>query len=155
MNHEKWLSYTVKLAVEYAEKGGDPFAAVIVREDVIISSGTNRVESTLDPSAHAELLAIKEACTTLQTTDLSDCILYASGEPCAMCLGAAYWSSVGEIYFACSKQDAFEAVGFTDPLKNFFTDQLRPAWERSVPFIQKKTEHAVEPFKVWQKQKKS
>lgn len=152
MYEQKWLSHAVELAAECAARGGDPFAAIVVRNGEIIGSGLNRVESMCDPSAHAELLAIKEACATVGSTNLSDCILYASGEPCPMCLGAAYWSSVKEIYYACSKQDAHNAVGFDDPLDRFFTDQQQPPAERSVPFIQKRMNQAIQPFLEWQKQ---
>ena len=88
--HEKWLQHTIEMAVTNVIEGEGPFAAIIVKEGKIIGSGTNLVHLHNDPSAHAELLAIREACSYLATTDLSDCILYASGEPCPMCLGAAY-----------------------------------------------------------------
>ena len=90
MTHEKWLHQTINMAVENVKQGGGPFAAVVVKDGRIIGKGTNLVHLQNDPSAHAELLAIREACKTLSSMDLSDCILYASGEPCPMCLGAAY-----------------------------------------------------------------
>ncbi|AXI00348.1 nucleoside deaminase [Sporosarcina sp. PTS2304] len=151
MNHEKWLNYTVQIAIENVKDGGGPFAAIIVKDDKIIGSGTNQVEFTHDPSAHAELLAIKEACTTLKTLDLSDCILYASGEPCPMCLGASYWASVGAIYYTGSKQEAYEEVGFSNPLHNFYPDQQLAPEDRSIPFIQHKTATAMTPFIEWKK----
>lgn len=119
-----------------------------MKDGVIIGKGTNRVHINNDPSAHAELLAIREACTKLQTTDLSDCILYASGEPCPMCLGAAYWSTVGHIYYACSKTDAANETGFSNPLKDYFTDQQKAPADRLVPFIHLKTENALAPFQA-------
>ncbi|WP_153723104.1 nucleoside deaminase [Sporosarcina cascadiensis] len=151
MNHEKWLKHTVEMATENVSNGGGPFAAVIVKDGVIIGSGTNLVESACDPSAHAELLAIKEACAKLQSLDLSDCVLYASGEPCPMCLGAAYWATVGKILYACSKQDAYEETGFTNPVQAFFPDQELQPEERFIPFIQQKTADALQPFLAWQK----
>lgn len=152
MNHEKWLAHTVDMAVKNVESGGGPFASIVVKDGEIIGSGTNMVQSTYDPSAHAELLAIKEACAALQTVDLSDCVLYASGEPCPMCLGASYWASVGEIFYACSKQDAHDAVQFPDPIKEFFPDQQLSPEKRTVPFIQKKIADAVKPFVIWNEQ---
>lgn len=154
MNHEKWLEHTIELAIEQVKRGGGPFAAIIVKDGEIIGSGTNLVESTYDPSAHAELLAIKEACAKLRTVDLSDCVLYASGEPCPMCLGASYWATVGEIYYACSKQDAYEEVGFSNPLSNFFTDQQLPPEKRLIPFIQQKSANALAPFIEWEKRQR-
>lgn len=144
MNHEKWLQQTIELAIENVHAGGGPFA--IVKDGEIISSGTNLVQSTVDPTAHAELLAIKKACATLQMLDLSDCVLYASGELCPMCLGASYWAHVGEIYYACSKRDALEEVGFSNPLERFFPDQQLLPEKRSIPFIQQKTKNATTPF---------
>lgn len=152
MNHEKWLAYTVDMAVKTVENGGDPFASIVVKDGEIIGSGTNEVQSTYDPSAHAELLAIKEACATLRTLDLSDCVLYASGEPCPMCLGASYWATVGQIFYACSKRDAYEAVSFPDPMENFFPDQQLAPEKRLVPFIQKKVTDATKPFTLWDQQ---
>ncbi|MDV6378458.1 nucleoside deaminase [Sporosarcina sp. GW1-11] len=149
MNHEKWLEHTIEMAITNVKDGGGPFAAIIVKDGKIIGSGTNLVDSTFDPSAHAELLAIKEACAKLQTLDLSDCVLYASGEPCPMCLGASYWATIGEIYYACSKQDAYEEVGFANPLKNFFRDQQLTPEKRSIPFIQRKSANATAPFIEW------
>lgn len=151
MNHKKWLEHTVEMATDNVVNGGGPFAAIVVKNGEIIGSGTNLVESTCDPSAHAELLAIREACTKLQTLDLSDCVLYASGEPCTMCLGASYWSAVGEIIYACSKQDAYMEVGFTNPVQDFFPDQQLPPEKRSIPFIQQKTDNSTKPFIEWKK----
>ncbi len=152
MNHEKWLAHTVDMAVKNVESGGGPFASIVVKDGQIIGSGTNMVQSTYDPSAHAELLAIKEACAALKTVDLSDCVLYASGEPCPMCLGASYLANVGQIFYACSKKDAHDAVNFTDSIKDFFPDQQLPPEERKVPFIQKHVTDAIKPFIVWDQQ---
>lgn len=151
MNDEKWLEHTVEMATENVANGGGPFAAIVVKDGKVVGSGTNLVEVKCDPSAHAELLAIKEACAKLQTLDLSDCVLYASGEPCPMCLGASYWATIGQIIYACSKQDAYEEVGFTNPVQSFFPDQELPPEKRSIPFIQQKTVNATKPFIAWQK----
>lgn len=151
MTHEQWLEKTIVMAVENVKMGGGPFAAIIVKDDKIIGKGTNLVHVNHDPSAHAELLAIREACTTLQSTDLSDCILYASGEPCPMCLGAAYWSTVGKIFYACSKAEAFDKATFGNPLHSYFSDQTKEPHERQVPFIQLSTPNSLAPFSEWNK----
>lgn len=151
MTHEKWLQQTITMAVENVRNGGGPFAAIIVKNDKIIGKGTNLVHLHNDPSAHAELLAIREACSTLASVDLSDCVLYASGEPCPMCLGAAYWATVGNIYYACSKTDALLEADFTNPLTHFFNDQDEVPENRSVPFIQIKTQDNLAPFHEWNK----
>ena len=151
LTHEDWLSKTIEMAVENVKKGGGPFAAIVVRNGKIIGKGTNQVHILHDPSAHAEMWAIREACEAQQSIDLSDCVLYASGEPCPMCLGAAYWSTVGSIYYACGKQEASEEAGFPNPLERYFTDQQLPGEQRLVPFIQVACENALEPFFEWQK----
>lgn len=149
MKHEDWLAITIDKAIDNVKRGGGPFAAIVVKDGEIIGEGTNRVHIDFDPSAHAEMIAIREACAKLQTTDLSDCILYASGEPCPMCLGAAYWSTVGCIYYACSKTDAHNKAGFANPLETYFSDQQKNPADRLVPFIHFSAKNAIEPFLEW------
>jgi len=101
LSDQKWMEYAVDLAKKNAtEKGGKPFGAVIVKEGRIISEGVNDVLATHDPTTHAELQAISRAARLLKTDDLSDCELYASGEPCPMCLSAIYLANMNKIYFA-------------------------------------------------------
>ena len=154
MEHTKWLAKTVQMAIDNVKNGGGPFAAIIVKGDEIIGSGTNLVHVNHDPSAHAEILAIREACQTLSSVDLSDCVLYASGEPCPMCLGAAYWATVGNIYYACSKSDALDGANFDNPLGGFFSDQTKAPNHRAVPFIQIEIENSLAPFHEWNKKQK-
>lgn len=149
MSHTKWLDLTIQMAIDNVDIGQGPFAAVVVKDGEVIGRGTNLVHLHNDPSAHAELLAIREACKTLSSTDLSDCIIYASGEPCPMCLGAAYWANVGGIYYACSKTDALTQAGFGNPLKTFFTDQQEQPHNRTVPFIELPAQNALAPFIQW------
>lgn len=151
MKHENWLAQTIQMAVENVQNGGGPFAAVIVKDGEIIGRGTNLVHLQHDPSAHAELLAIREACEKLQSTDLSSCVLYASGEPCPMCLGAAYWANLHTIYYACSKAEAYEHTGFTNPVARYFSDQKESPENRQIPFIQLHTDQALAPFYEWKK----
>lgn len=151
MTHDDWLAEAVEMAIQNAKDGQGPFAAIVVKDNEIIGRGTNLVAHRNDPTAHAELLAIREACQWLGSTDLSDCTLYASGEPCPMCLGAAYWATVGAIHYACSKTDALQEADFANPLANFFADQGVMAEQRSVPFIQTKVENAIAPFLEWKR----
>jgi len=149
MTHEKWLQETIFMAVENVNTGGGPFAAIVVQNGRVIGKGTNLVHLNNDPSAHAELLAIKEACQALASTDLSDCVLYASGEPCPMCLGVAYSTTVREIYYACSKADAYNETSFGIPVSPLYLDQNKEPEHRAVPFIHLKTQDALTPFQKW------
>ncbi|AOV06610.1 nucleoside deaminase [Sporosarcina ureilytica] len=151
MNHKSWLDKTVQMAVKNVKNGGGPFAAIVVKDGEIIGSGTNLVHQHHDPSAHAELLAIREACAKLASIDLSSATLYASGEPCPMCLGAAYWASIGHIYYACSKNEALQHANFPNPLAEYFPDQEKAPEDRQVPFIQIETDDARSPFHEWNK----
>lgn len=151
-NHEYWLQEAIKLAVSNVENGEGPFAAIVVKDDVIVGTGVNLVNQTSDPTAHAELLAIQQACTSLATTDLSDCVLYASGEPCPMCMGAVYWARPRAVYYACGKHEALEAVQFTDPLANFYQEMVNnPNHPREIPLHKIDCEHRLEPFFTWQR----
>lgn len=149
MTHKDWLAQTVEMAVHNVKNGGGPFAALIVKDGKVIGSGTNLVHIHHDPSAHAELLAIREACASLSSIDLSDCTLYASGEPCPMCLGAAYWATIGKIYYACSKTEALEGADYGNPLHTFFKEQQVAPEKRSVPFVQYPVETSLTPFLEW------
>lgn len=146
MDHERFLNEAIRLATDSVLQGGGPYGAVIVRDGEIIASGVNSVETDHDPSAHAELAAIREACRILASTDLSDTILYASGEPCPMCLAASYQARVGEIYYACSKKEAMEVLPKTDNTKYFYSDRDKPGALRDIPFIHIETRHKLEPF---------
>lgn len=154
MTHEKWLQKTIDMAIENVRDGGGPFAAIVVRNGQVIGTGTNLVHQHHDPSAHAELIAIREACKTLSSIDLSDCVLYASGEPCPMCLGAAYWATVGKVYYACSKTEALEGADFGNPLDSFFQDQQEAPENRAIPFIQLSAKESLAPFHEWNRMNK-
>jgi guanine deaminase len=147
--HEQWMNETIQMAVHNVDRGGGPFAALVVRGDVIVGQGVNTVHLQSDPTAHAELLAIRQACTALGTTDLSDCIVYASGEPCPMCMGAIYWAKPKAVYYACSKKEAAVAVQFPDPLKNFWEEMKRPAEQRSIPLEKLSPASSLAPFQRW------
>ncbi|MCF8225516.1 MAG: nucleoside deaminase [Bacteroidales bacterium] len=118
--HSKYLKLAARIAGNNIENGGGPFGAVIVRDGEIISEGANKVRTENDPTAHAEIEAIRLAAGKLKSFDLSGCTLYATCEPCPMCLGAIYWARIDEVYFASDRKDASEA-GFDD---EFIYDEL-------------------------------
>lgn len=111
--NQKYLTRAIKMAEENIERGGGPFGALIAKDGIIIAEEANRVTPDNDPTAHAEILAIRAAAKKLNTWDLSGCELYASCEPCPMCLGAVYWAHIEKVYFAASHDDARNA-GFDD-----------------------------------------
>ncbi len=126
---------------------GGPFAALVVSAGKILSEGTNRVTSTNDPTAHAEIVAIREACRKLGRFELTDCEIYASCEPCPMCLGAIYWARPSRVYFAANSADAAK-IGFDDTL---IYNQLKlPLEARKIPMLQLMRDRALEVFRAWE-----
>lgn len=142
-----FMNRAVELALENLRSGaGGPFGAVIVRDGRIIAEGPNQVTATCDPTAHAEVVAIRRAAQALASFDLAGCEIYTSCEPCPMCLGAIYWSRLDRIYYGCTQHDAAEA-GFDDAA---FYEQLRlPADARSVPMIAEGRSEALAAFEAW------
>jgi guanine deaminase len=137
----------IELAVENVRAGrGGPFASIIVKDGRIIAEGTNRVTATNDPTAHAEVVAIRAACRELRTFDLKECEIYASCEPCPMCLGAIYWARLARVYFAGLASDASKA-GFDDSL--IYGEMIRSHVDRKIPMIQMMREEALEAFRAW------
>jgi guanine deaminase len=138
-------------AIHLAEEGlrakhGGPFGCVIVRKGEIVARGNNRVTSTNDPTAHAEVTAIREACRTLHTFQLSDCELYTSCEPCPMCLAAIYWARIPEVYYANTRADA-AAIGFDD---DFIYQQIPLSPEkRTIKMQSLLREPALATFRAW------
>lgn len=108
-----FMQKAIDLAIENIKNGGGPFGAVITKNSEIIATGVNRVTANNDPTAHAEVCAIRNACNTLQSFSLEGCEIYSSCEPCPMCLGAIYWAHIDKLYYACNKDDAADA-GFDD-----------------------------------------
>jgi guanine deaminase len=142
-----FMQEAIERAVENVRSGrGGPFAAVVVKEGRIIAAGANCVTSTNDPTAHAEVNAIREACRILGTFELTGCEIYTSCEPCPMCLGAIYWARPERVYFGATASDA-SAAGFDD---SFIYDELkRPHAERRIPLEPMMREAALEPFREW------
>ena len=147
--HETYLKQAIELACENVDSGaGGPYGAVIVKDGVVIAASGNKVTQNLDPSAHAEIMAIRIACRHLGSFKLQGCTLYSSCEPCPMCLGAIYWARIDRVFFACNRFDAAMA-GFDD---SFIYEQipLEPSI-RSIPMLNIDMEEAETPFKLWNK----
>ncbi|MBK6936693.1 MAG: nucleoside deaminase [Chitinophagaceae bacterium] len=139
----------IQLSIENVESGkGGPFAAVIVKNGEIISTGVNEVTSNNDPTAHAEVVAIRKACEKLNTHQLEGCEIYCSCEPCPMCLGAIYWARPLKIYYANTKEDA-AAIGFDDHF--IYTEMAMPVQKRKLPTFQLLRDEALEAFEKWGK----
>ena len=146
MNHELLMRQAIKLSIENVKLGGGPFGAVIAKDGKVISTGVNRVTRSYDPTAHAEIDAIRKATCKLRTFDLSGCVIYTSCEPCPMCLGAIYWAHLDKMYYANTKTDA-KNIGFDD---SFIYDELalNPA-DRKVAMIRLLPEEAIIAFEDW------
>jgi guanine deaminase len=147
MMNPAFLHKAIRLSIETMEGNeGGPFGAVIVRNGEIVGRGWNRVTSTNDPTAHAEVVAIRDACSKLKTFSLDGCDVYSSCEPCPMCLAAIYWSRLDRIYYAATCDDA-AAAGFDD--RNFYREVVKPAGERSIPMEQALRDEACVALNAW------
>lgn len=142
-----FMARAIQLAIASVLSGsGGPFGAVIVRNGEIVAEGSNQVTSRNDPTAHAEILAIRQACAKLGQFELKDCELYTSCEPCPMCLGAIYWARLARIYYANTAADAAK-IGFDD---SFIYGELHvPAAYRAIPASQMMREEALAAFRAW------
>lgn len=144
--HTDYLQHAVDLARQNLTSGGGPFGAIIVKDQHIIASSGNRVTPNLDPTAHAEIMAIRLACQQLQDFQLKDCILYTSCEPCPMCLGAIYWARLQAVYYA-STHDSAAAAGFDDSF--IYTEIPKLPAERHIPMHHLTLPSADSPFEAW------
>ena len=143
---EKFMQQAIDLSIENVANDGGPFGAVIVRDGEVIATGTNRVTATCDPTAHAEVSAIRAACAKLGDFKLAGCTIYSSCEPCPMCLSALYWAGVERIFYGNTKEDA-KAINFDE---SFIYDQIALDYsERSIPCINIMREQALAGFKAW------
>ena len=141
------MTRAIQLSVENVRSGqGGPFGAVVVKNNDIVAEGANRVTSTQDPTAHAEVVAIREACRKLGVFDLEGCDLYTSCEPCPMCLGAIYWARLSRIYFGGLAADA-SAAGFDDSV--IYDQFALPHPERAIPMVQMMRQEALAAFRAW------
>ena len=147
MRNEDFMRLAIELAVENIKNGGGPFGAVIVKDGAVVATGANRVTANNDPTAHAEVCAIRAACTKLGTFDLSGCVIYTSCEPCPMCLGAIYWAHIDKIYYGANQLDA-ASVDFDD---SFIYRELELTPDkRNKPVENILHDEAQAPFRAWQ-----
>jgi guanine deaminase len=145
--HEHFLHQAIELAVDNVKTGmGGPYGAVIVQNNQLLSAASNKVTSTLDPTAHAEIMAIRMACKKLNDFQLKGCILYTSCEPCPMCLGAIYWARLEKVYFACTRQEA-AAANFDD--SHIYDEIAISPSKRSIPMLQIDLPNGCQPFEIW------
>ena len=142
----KFMLKAIELSIKSAETIGGPFGCVIVKDNKIISEGSNKVTSTNDPTAHGEIVAIREACLKLNTFNLSGCELYSTCEPCPMCLSAIYWSHIDKIFYANSRDDA-KNIDFDDSF--IYSEINKKIGDRKIQMIQMLRDEALKAFKIW------
>ena len=148
ISKNKFMLRAIELSISSAEDTGGPFGCVIVKDDKIIAEGLNKVTFSNDPTAHAEIVAIREACNKLNTFNLSGCDLYASCEPCPMCLSAIYWSHVDNIFYANTREDA-KKINFDDSL--IYSEISKKNEDRKIPIKQILRDEALKAFEIWDK----
>jgi guanine deaminase len=143
-----FMARAIELSIENVRSGrGGPFAAVVVKDGKIIAEAANCVTSTNDPTAHAEVMAIRHACKKLSSFELKDCTIYTTCEPCPMCLGAIYWARPTRVYFGGTAADAAKA-GFDDSF--IYEEIARPHGSRKIPMVAMMREEALAAFRAWQ-----
>ncbi len=148
VEHYILMARAIELALENVKKQeGGPFAAIIVKDGEIVGIGTNQVTTLNDPTAHAEINAIRDACKKLKTHNLDKCEIYTTCEPCPMCLGAIYWARLRKIYYAATREDA-AAIRFDDEV--IYQELARPINERSIPAMQILHDEAIKIFEAWE-----
>lgn len=143
----RFMRRAVALSLENVKNGGGPFGAVIVKDGEIVAEGTNRVTANNDPTAHAEVTAIRTACSKLGTFQLDGCVVYTSCEPCPMCLSAIYWAGISKIYYGNTKKDA-DAINFGDDF--IYEEIAKPYSARRIPMMQFLRDEALAAFRAWE-----
>ena len=144
----EFMKRAIELSIESVNKGGGPFGCVIVKDEKIIAEGSNKVTLSKDPTAHGEIVAIRNACKKLNNFNLKGTELYSTCEPCPMCLSAIYWARMDKIYYANSRQDA-QKIDFDDSL--IYSEFKKNINERKIPMIQMMRNEALEAFELWDK----
>jgi len=144
----KFMLRAIALSIESVKTGGGPFGSIIVKDDEIISEGFNKVTSTNDPTAHGEIVAIRDACKKLNNFNLKGSELYSTCEPCPMCLSAIYWARIDKIYYANTREDA-RKIDFDDSL--IYSEFKKNINERKIPTIQMMRNEALKAFELWDK----
>ena len=143
-----FMARAIQLSLENVRSGrGGPFGCVVVKDGKVVAEGVNQVTVMNDPTAHAEVLAIRQACQKLHCFELRGCDLYTSCEPCPMCLGAIYWARIGKVYFGNLAEDAAK-IGFDDSA--IYGELTQPHLEREIPMIQMMREEALAAFRAWE-----
>ena len=142
------MSRAIELSIESVNNGTGPFGAVIVKNEKIIAEGSNKVTSTNDPTAHGEIVAIREACKQLNNFSLSGCELYSSCEPCPLCLSAIYWARINKIYYANTREDA-RKIDFDDSF--IYSEIKKNIDERKITMTQMMRDEALKVFELWDK----
>ena len=148
ISKNKFMLRAIELSISSAKDTGGPFGCVMVKDDKIIAEGSNKVTFSNDPTAHAEIVTIREACKKLNTFNLSGCDLYASCEPCPMCLSAIYWSHVDNIFYANTREDA-KKINFDDSL--IYSEISKKNEDRKIPIKQMLRDEALKAFEIWNK----
>jgi len=149
MNEVDFMNRAIELSINNIKNNGGPFGCVIVHNDKIIAEGVNRVTSNNDPTAHAEIVAIREACKKLNTFNLQGTQLYTSCEPCPMCLSAMYWAHIDKIFYGNSRNDAAK-INFDD---KFIYDEFKVKMShRKIPLVQISSDYAIKAFKLWEEE---
>ena len=146
----KFMKRAIELSENSANSNGGPFGCVIVKDEKIIAEGSNKVTFTNDPTAHAEIVAIRKACKNLNTFNLVGCDIYTSCEPCPMCLSAIYWSHINTIYFANTREDA-KKINFDDSM--IYSEFSKKIKDRKIPIKQMLRDEALKAFEIWDKKK--
>ena len=144
----EFMKRAIDLSIESVNKGGGPFGCVIVKGEKIVSEGSNKVTSTNDPTAHGEIVAIRDACKKLNNFSLSGCELYSSCEPCPLCLSGIYWARINKIYYANTREDA-RKIDFDDSL--IYSELQKNIEKRKIPTVQMMREEALKAFELWDK----
>ena len=145
---KKFMAKAIELSINSANTIGGPFGSVIVKDNKIIAEGSNKVTFSNDPTAHGEVVAIREACKNLKTFDLSGCEIYTSCEPCPMCLSAIYWSRLDKIYYANTREDA-KNIDFDDSF--IYTEIPKKIDDRKIKMVQMLRDEALKAFEIWDK----
>ena len=144
----EFMKRAIELSIEGVNKGGGPFGCVIIKDNKIVAEGSNKVVPTKDPTAHGEIVAIREACKKLNNFNLKGCELYSTCEPCPMCLSAIYWARIDKIYYANTREDA-KKIDFDDSL--IYSEFQKDINERKIPMIQMMRSEALKAFELWDK----
>ena len=143
------MQRAIELSLENVRSaGGGPFAALVVKDDAVLAAGVNQVTSVLDPTAHAEIVAIRGACQAIRDFQLQGCELYTTCEPCPMCMSAIYWARLDKVYYACTRTDAAEA-GFDVSL--IYDELALPLESRKIPMVPTMRAEALATFREWQR----